>query len=162
MWPHVNCLFLNSLLRSGFLGCYHLTSQKMTEEETSAWIVWNTSSVKVNRRSPVLVHIFSILVITDLPSHFAEWSNIHFRNADVTKLYLELNIAQALGDKRDEANILDFHCKILQELEDIKNSAELRKSVQVFQVTMVVVFSKEKPVHCGNCKARLETSCFRC
>lgn len=27
---------------------------------------------------------------------------------------------------------------------------------------MVVVFSKEKPVHCGNCEARLETSCFRC
>ena len=57
---------------------------------------------------------------------------------------------------------MDFRCKILQELEDIKSSAELRKSVQVFQVTMVVVFSKEKPVHCGNCKARLETSCFRC
>ena len=29
--------------------------------------------------------------------------------------------------------ILDFHCKILQDLEDIKSSAALKKSVQVFQ-----------------------------
>lgn len=28
---------------------------------------------------------------------------------------------------------MHFHCKILQELEDNKSSAELRKSVQVFQ-----------------------------
>ena len=27
---------------------------------------------------------------------------------------------------------------------------------------MVVVYSKEKPLHCGNCKERLETACFRC
>ncbi|KAL9981462.1 hypothetical protein ACROYT_G010168 [Oculina patagonica] len=27
---------------------------------------------------------------------------------------------------------------------------------------MVVVYSKEKPLHCGNCKEKLETACFRC
>lgn len=27
---------------------------------------------------------------------------------------------------------------------------------------MVVVFSKEKPLRCGNCKERLERACFRC
>ena len=27
---------------------------------------------------------------------------------------------------------------------------------------MVVVFSKEKPLHCGNCEEKLETACFRC
>lgn len=36
------------------------------------------------------------------------------------------------------------------------------KYFKITLVTMVVVFSKEKPLHCGNCKEKLETACFRC